>query len=168
MWYEEKEFKDLTLDDCRFEECTFQNCHFTGTSLRDARLSGCMFRECTFDGVVRNGARFDGMADLEQVHMKEIHTNSFSEDRRTIAEMQGMTEWIGCFLSGVTIAHSDFSASCLRRLQTGKGPYRRQPDAGKLLCGSGRSGKGKRRAFMRYFELITDPEGIQSDPITKN
>ena len=28
--------------------------------------------------------------------------------------MQGMTEWIGCFLSGVTIAHSDFSASYFR------------------------------------------------------
>ena len=77
VWYEEKEFQELTLDDCRFEECTFQNCHFTGTSLRDARLSGCIFRECTFDGVLLNGARFDGCS-LEQVRMKEIHTNSFS------------------------------------------------------------------------------------------
>ena len=113
VWYEEKEFKNLTLDDCRFEECMFQNCHFIGTSFRDARLSGCMFRECTFDGVLLNGARFDGCS-LEQVHMKGIHTNSFSEDRTAIGEMQGMTEWISCFLSEVTIAHSDFSASYFR------------------------------------------------------
>ena len=72
-----------------------------------------MFRECTFDGVLLNGARFDGCS-LEQVHMKGIHTNSFSEDRTAIGEMQGMTEWISCFLSEVTIAHSDFSASYFR------------------------------------------------------
>ena len=113
VWYEEKEFKELTLDDCRFEECTFQNCHFIGTSFRDARLSGCMFKECNFEDVVFNGARFDGCS-MEQVRMKGIHTNSFSEERTEIGETQGMTEWLSCLFSGVTIAHSDFSASYFR------------------------------------------------------
>ena len=116
VWYEEKEFDALVLDDCRFEQCTFKNCRFSEVSFRDARFLGCVFHDCRFENVILNGARFDGCS-LERVRMEGIRTNSFSKDNTAIEMPQGMTEWLGCFWGGVTLIKSDFSAGRFRGCQ---------------------------------------------------
>lgn len=115
-WYEEKEFEKWKLDDCRFSDCTFQNCRFSETSFKDARFLGCVFINCRFEEVSLHGARFDG-CKFEQAKMNGIRTNSFSGVDSNELGMQGMTEFIGCFLEDSEMKDSDFSASYFRNCQ---------------------------------------------------
>lgn len=112
-WYEKKEFSQLVLDDCRFQECTFVDSVFVDTSLRDARFLGCSFKNCELSRLLLQGARFDGCV-FERVSFSEIKTAAFSYETKEIKGFWGMTEFIGCSFLEVRISLSDFSASLFR------------------------------------------------------
>ncbi len=112
-WYEQKEFRQLVLDDCRFMECTFMDSVFVDTSFRDTRFFGCIFQNCELSQLLLQGARFDGCV-FEQVNFSGIKTASFSSEMEEIKGFWGVTEFIGCRFSEVKIKSSDFSASLFR------------------------------------------------------
>jgi hypothetical protein len=119
VWYEDKRFDALVLDDCRFQTCTFQNCSFVEGSLKDARFVGCTFQNCSFTGTNIAGAEFDG-CKFEEVQMERIHTYFLSKASDSIPAAAGNATFAGCFFIGVNLKDSDFSAGYVRdcRMET--------------------------------------------------
>lgn len=109
VWYEDKVFDTLVLDDCRFQGCVFLNCQFNGVSLKDAEFTGCTFSNCRFLDTDLAGASFDG-CKFEDVHMEAVHTYFLQDVSDKLTSAQGNTEFIGCFLTRVGIRDSDFTA----------------------------------------------------------
>lgn len=113
IWYEDKVFDTLVLDDCRFQECTFSNCSFAGVSLKDAKFQGCTFSNCSFYDTDLAGAGFDGCR-LEDVHMRAVRTYFLQGASDGLQAPRGNAEFISCFLTRVGIRDSDFTAGYFR------------------------------------------------------
>lgn len=113
IWYEDKVFDALVLDDCRFQGCTFLNCSFAGVSLKDAEFQGCTFSGCSFSDADLAGASFDGCR-LEDVRMEEVRTYFLQGASDRLPVPRGNAEFISCFLTRVNISSSDFSAGYFR------------------------------------------------------
>ena len=119
IWYEDKLFDALVLDDCRFQTCTFQNCSFVGVSLKDARFVGCTFQNCSFAETDIAGSGFDG-CKFEEVQMEGMHTYFLQGESDRIPAARGNATFAGCFFTCVNLKDSDFSASYVSecRMQT--------------------------------------------------
>lgn len=126
IWYEDKVFDTLVLDDCRFQECTFLNCRFAGVSLKDAAFTGCTFSGCSFQDTDLAGASFDG-CKFEDVNMEAVRTYFLQGVSDSLPAAHGNAEFISCFLTRVNIRDSDFSAGYFRdcrmeAVDTGESP----------------------------------------------
>lgn len=113
IWYEDKVFDTLVLDDCRFDACTFQNCRFAGVSLKDARLTGCTFSNCSFSNADLAGANLDG-CKFEDVQMEAVRTYFLQGVSDRFPAARGSAEFTGCFLTRVSLRDSDLSAGSFR------------------------------------------------------
>lgn len=113
IWYEDKAFDALVLDDCRFRTCTFRNCSFVGTSFRDASFSGCTFAGCRFSDTDLAGADFDGCR-LEDVQMEGVRTYFLQGAFDSLPPACGNTGFTGSFLIRVSVKNSDLSAADFR------------------------------------------------------
>ena len=56
--YRQKNFSDLDLRGCRFEDCLFHNCAFTKLNLADAEFLRCRFAETNFTEIKFAGTKF--------------------------------------------------------------------------------------------------------------
>lgn len=110
MWYEDKAFDALVLDDCQFHTCTFKNCSFTGTSFRDTSFIGCSFTDCRFSDTDLAGSSFAGCR-LEEIQMEGVHTLIQQKEAGSISAVRGNAEFKGSFLTWVSLKNCDFSAS---------------------------------------------------------
>lgn len=108
LWYEDKMFDALVLDECRFGACTFQGCRFNKTSFRDAIFEGCTFRNCSFADTDIAGAVFEG-CKFEDVLMERTRTYFLSREPDYFPAARAGTEFRGCFLTRVSMKDSDFS-----------------------------------------------------------
>ncbi len=112
VWYEDKVFDSLVLEDCRFYTCTFRNCQFVTTNLQEAFFVGCTFEACSFQETNLVGTRFDG-CKFEHVEMEGIRTYFLQGESNIVPALCGNAEFTGCFLTCVNIKNSDLSASYL-------------------------------------------------------
>lgn len=113
IWYEDKVFDALVLDDCRFHACTFRNCRFAGVTFKDAFFVGCTFQNCSFSDTDLAGTEFDG-CKFEDVQMEGMRTMFLKEDADIFPAARGNAEFSGCFLTRVGVKASDFSAGYFR------------------------------------------------------
>jgi len=77
IYYQNKQFKDLIMDQSRFIDCTF-----TDTSIENCRMNDCIFDHCTFDHVTiiktqMKGCSFINCAISNTVFEKSVF---YSED----------------------------------------------------------------------------------------
>ena len=113
VWYEDKAFDTLVLDDCRFHACMFQSCSFAAVSFKDAFFEGCTFLNCSFSDTDIAGARFDG-CKFEDVQMEGMRTYFLKGETDSLPDARGNAEFTGCFLTRVGVKDSDFSAGYFR------------------------------------------------------
>lgn len=113
LWYEDKLFDALVLDDCRFHACTFQGCRFNKVTFKDAVFEGCTFHNCSFADTDIAGAAFEG-CKLEDVQMEGMFTYFLHGEPDYFPAARGNAEFTGCFLTRVSLKNCDFSASYFR------------------------------------------------------